>query len=86
MGVLAVPAPRQTSRLAALSGREREVLWLLATGLSNAGIAAELVLSERTIDAHLRSVFGKLDLPDSNHDNRRVQAASLWAQESHATD
>ncbi|MEP6753577.1 MAG: helix-turn-helix transcriptional regulator [Candidatus Dormiibacterota bacterium] len=86
LGVSAVPARRQTSRLAALSGREREVLWLLATGLSNAGIAAELVLSERTIDAHLRSVFGKLDLPDSKHDNRRVQAATLWAQESHAPD
>jgi DNA-binding CsgD family transcriptional regulator len=86
MGVPAIPARRQTPRLVALSGREREVLRLLATGLSNAGIAAELVLSERTIDAHLRSVFGKLDLPDSKHDNRRVQAATLWAQESHAAD
>jgi len=41
------------------------------------------VLSERTIDAHLRSVFGKLELPDSRHDNRRVQAAAIWASESH---
>jgi len=74
---------REPSRLSTLSGREREVLQLLAAGLSNAGIAAELVLSERTIDAHLRSVFGKLDLPDSRHDNRRVQAAAIWASESH---
>jgi DNA-binding CsgD family transcriptional regulator len=73
----------EPSRLSALSGREREVLRLLAAGLSNAGIAAELVLSERTIDAHLRSVFGKLELPDSRHDNRRVQAAAMWAGESH---
>lgn len=73
---------REPSRLSALSGREREVLRLLAAGLSNAGIAAELVLSERTIDAHLRSVFGKLELPDSRHDNRRVQAAAIWASES----
>jgi DNA-binding CsgD family transcriptional regulator len=73
---------REPSRLSALSGREREVLRLLAAGLSNAGIAAELVLSERTIDAHLRSVFGKLELPDSRHDNRRVQAAAMWAGES----
>jgi DNA-binding CsgD family transcriptional regulator len=75
---------RESSRLAALSGREREVLRLLAAGLSNAGIAAELVLSERTVDAHLRSVFGKLEMPDSRHDNRRVQAAAIWASESHA--
>ncbi len=74
---------REPSRVSVLSGREREVLQLLATGLSNAGIAAELVLSERTIDAHLRSVFGKLELPDSRHDNRRVQAAAIWARESH---
>ena len=73
---------REPSRLSALSGREREVLRLLAAGLSNAGIAAELVLSERTIDAHLRSVFGKLELPDSRLDNRRVQAAAMWAGES----
>jgi DNA-binding CsgD family transcriptional regulator len=73
---------RESSRLSALSGREREVLGLLAAGLSNAGIAAELVLSERTIDAHLRSVFGKLEVPDSRHDNRRVQAAAIWASES----
>src|SRR5437763_174700 len=74
---------REPSRTSVLSGREREVLKLLAAGLSNAGIAAELVLSERTIDAHLRSVFGKLELPDSKYDNRRVQAAAIWARESH---
>src|SRR5258708_14526304 len=73
---------REPSRMSALSGREREVLRLLAGGLSNAGIAAELVLSERTIDAHLRSVFGKLELPDSKYDNRRVQAAGIWVSES----
>lgn len=71
----------ERSRLSALSGREREVLRLLAAGLSNAGIAAELVLSERTVDAHLRSVFGKLELPDSKHDNRRVHAAAIWTSE-----
>ncbi len=74
---------RELSRLLAVSGREREVLRLLGAGLSNAGIAAELALSERTIDAHLRSVFGKLELPDSRHDNRRVQAAAIWAREAH---
>ena len=78
---LVVVAPNR-SRLSLLTRREREVLRLLAAGLSNAGIAAQLVLSERTIDAHLRSVFDKLDLPDSRDDNRRVQAAAVWAQES----
>ena len=72
------------SRLSPLTQREREVLRLLAAGLSNAGIAAQLVLSERTIDAHLRSVFDKLELPGSRHDNRRIQAAAVWAHESGA--
>ena len=65
-------------RLAVLTPREREVLGLLAQGLSNAGIAARLVLSERTVDAHLRSVFTKLALPDSTHANRRVHAVLAW--------
>jgi len=43
-----------------LSGREREVLWLLATGLSNKEIAHRLSLSTFTIQAHLRSIYGKL--------------------------
>lgn len=64
--------------LAVLTPREREVLGLLAEGLSNAGIAARLVLSERTVDAHLRSVFTKLALPDSTHANRRVHAVLAW--------
>jgi len=60
--------------LAALSGREREVLELMAEGLTNAGIANRLVLSERTIEAHVRSVLMKLSIPESGEAHRRVLA------------
>lgn len=73
-----IPAPAESHPLPVLSPREREVLALLAEGLSNAGTAARLVLSERTVDAHLRSVFTKLALPESPHDNRRVHAVLTW--------
>ena len=64
--------------MAALTARECEILALMAEGLSNAGIAARLVVSDRTVDAHLRSVFTKLDLPQGPHDNRRVHAVNAW--------
>ena len=60
--------------LAALSGREREVLELMAEGLTNAGIAKRLVLSERTIEAHVRHVLMKLSIPEGRDGHRRVLA------------
>jgi DNA-binding CsgD family transcriptional regulator len=66
------------SGLVGLTDREKEVLELLAEGFSNAGIAARLFISERTVDAHLRAVFTKLDLPDTRYDNRRIHAARAW--------
>ncbi|SCX56567.1 regulatory protein, luxR family [Klenkia marina] len=74
--------PEPTGRVPGLTPRENEVLGLLATGASNAGIAARLVISERTVDAHLRSVFTKLDLRADGGTNRRVQAARIWLQHS----
>lgn len=71
---------RRALPLESLSAREREVLAELARGRSNAAIAASLFISERTVDAHLRAIFVRLDLPQSVEANRRVQAALAWLQ------
>jgi len=60
--------------LAALTERERTVLELMAQGLTNTGIAKRLYLSERTVEAHVRHVLGKLDLPEGDDGHRRVLA------------
>jgi len=65
---------RRTDPLAVLSTREREVLGLLAEGLSNGAIAGQLSVAERTVEAHVTAVFAKLELPDSPEANRRVLA------------
>jgi DNA-binding NarL/FixJ family response regulator len=60
--------------LAELTEREREVLGLMAEGLTNAGIAKRLYLSERTVEAHVRHVLTKLELSESEDGHRRVLA------------
>jgi DNA-binding NarL/FixJ family response regulator len=60
--------------LAELSEREREVLELMAQGLTNAGIARQLFLSERTVETHVRHVLMKLSIPETGDDHRRVLA------------
>jgi DNA-binding NarL/FixJ family response regulator len=57
-----------------LTPREREVLSLMAEGLTNAGIASRLVLTERTVESHTRNVFSKLDLSGAEDGHRRVLA------------
>ena len=57
-----------------LTAREREVLELMAEGLTNAGIAKRLFVSERTVEAHVRHVLMKLSIPESDDAHRRVLA------------
>ena len=67
-----------TDALGVLTEREREVLSLMAEGLTNSGIARRLVLTERTVEGHVRSVLMKLDLPTSDDAHRRVLAAVAY--------
>lgn len=66
---------RRVDPLGELSDREREVLALMAEGLSNRAIAQRLYIGERTVEVHTRHVFMKLDLPEDDLANRRVLAA-----------
>jgi DNA-binding NarL/FixJ family response regulator len=65
---------RRQDPLAGLSEREREVLGLVAEGLSNRAIAARLIVTERTVEAHVTQIFHKLRLPESPDQHRRVLA------------
>jgi DNA-binding NarL/FixJ family response regulator len=56
--------PRESPRLAELTGREREVLEVVAAGLSNSEIAERLHVSEQTVKTHVSRVLAKLDLRD----------------------
>ena len=67
-----------------LSEREREVLELMAEGLTNTGIAQRLFLSERTVEGHVRHVLIKLDIPESDEANRRVLAVLTLLRHVHS--
>jgi DNA-binding NarL/FixJ family response regulator len=69
-----VSAPAVEDPLAGLTKREREVLALLAEGRTDRGIAQLLYVTPKTVEAHVRSIFRKLDLPADATDNRRVHA------------
>ena len=65
---------RRENPLAQLTGRELEVLGLIAEGMSNQAIAARLFVTDRTVEAHTTHIFSKLNLPESRDQHRRVLA------------
>ena len=66
-----------------LSDRQHEVLALMAEGRSNRAIAERLYLSEKTVEAHVRSIFTRLGLMPSNDDHRRVLAVLSYLRAPH---
>jgi DNA-binding NarL/FixJ family response regulator len=73
-----VAARRRDDPLAALSARERDVLTLMAEGLSNAGIGSRLWITEGTVEKHVRSILTKLELADTADNHRRVRAVIMY--------
>jgi DNA-binding NarL/FixJ family response regulator len=69
---------REPSRIGTLNERERDVLRHMAEGRSNLGIARQLSLSPRTVEAHVTSVFTKLGLDQTDADNNRVRAVLAY--------
>jgi DNA-binding NarL/FixJ family response regulator len=69
---------RAEDRLAALTGREREVLALMAEGCTNVGISRRLWLTERTVETHIGSILGKLGLLVNDEQHRRVLAVLAY--------
>ena len=74
--------PQDDDPLVALTPREREVLGLVAEGRTNASIAKELWLTEKTVETHVRSILGKLDLPQDGDTHRRVLAVLTYLRAS----
>lgn len=75
---------RADDPLAELTPREREVLGLMAEGKTNAGIARQLWLTEKTVETHVSSILGKLGLTQSADDHRRVLAVLAYLRASAA--
>jgi DNA-binding NarL/FixJ family response regulator len=69
---------RHDDPLGQLTPREREVLELMATGTSNQGIADRLVITLRAVEKYVSSIFGKLGLPATGSESRRVLAVLLF--------
>jgi len=73
---------RREDPVGQLTEREREVLGLIAEGMSNRAIAARLYVTERTVEAHVTQIFQKLGLPESSEQHRRVLAVLAFLRAS----
>jgi DNA-binding NarL/FixJ family response regulator len=80
--VVATLVARPSHALEELTPREREVLSLMAEGRTNAGIARQLWLTEKTIETHVRTILMKLGLQVSSDDHRRVLAVLTYLRAS----
>ena len=69
---------RSDDPLGDLTPREREILVLMAEGRSNQGIADRLVVTLRAVERHVSTIFGKLGLPSTGTESRRVLAVLLY--------
>jgi DNA-binding NarL/FixJ family response regulator len=74
--------PLEDDRLERLTPREREVLALIAEGLTDRGIAERLYLTPNTVETHVRHIISKLDLPATPANNRRVKAVLAYLQQA----
>lgn len=81
-GLIAQRARVAASAFDELTTREREVIAEVATGKSNAAIAASLFLTKRAVEKHINSIFMKLNLRDSEDTSRRVKAALIYLAEA----
>ena len=78
--------PTQTDRLSELTDREREILGLLAQGLSNSAIASALFITEGSVEKHVSNIMFKLDLPVTGDSHRRVLAVLAYLESQGSTD
>jgi DNA-binding NarL/FixJ family response regulator len=76
--VAQILARRRSSAIDGLTPRERQVLGLMAEGRSNQAIAEALVVTLGAVEKHVSSIFGKLELPVNDEDNRRVLAVLTY--------
>jgi DNA-binding NarL/FixJ family response regulator len=73
-----VTPTRADDPLRSLTTREREILEVAAQGASNTAISAQLFITERTVETHMRSIFRKLQIDESTHHHRRVLAVLAY--------